>query len=685
VRRQRPAASGAPGLWIKLSDFMKKLPATGNRGLKQSKAPSLPTRRDSGGALQTSRRDFLSQAIAAPAVIATVSSIARADWTQTTIASPNGRIQFHLSPDPAKLRYFITLDNRKAIDWSILSMVVDGTVITDQADIRKIERFQIGEKYPARGVHSTAVNRCRGARFSVQHSGSKTDYFLEVRVFNDGAAFRFVVPGEGKRTPDEASTFEFVVGTVLWFHDFEGHYEGFHKKKTISEVGEGEWAAPPLTAKLALGGFAAITEAALINYPGMGLRADGKVGFTTVLGHALPVSHPFDLRFGKEEAKRLAQPAAIEGTITTPWRVIMLGADLNALVNSDIIDNLSPPPDQTIFPQGLKTDWVKPGRAVWRYLDGGENTFDGIKEFSRLAGQLGFEYNVVEGLWQRWTEAQMRELVDYSNQQNVKLWFWKHRRNLNTANEREEFFALLNRVGVAGAKIDFFDHEAKEVIDLYQALLRSAAQHRIMVEFHGANKPAGEARTWPNELTREAIRGLEYRSTTLRSVHNTTLPFTRFLAGHADYTPVHFGERRRETSWAHQIASAIVFTSPLMIYGAHPQHILDNPAGELIKTIPSVWDETIVLPPSEIGEVAAFARRSGDVWFVGIMNALTGRTLRLPLRFLGGGQYQAMFVRDQIDNAAAIKVESVKVSRGEILTIRMRAGGGFVGRFNLPG
>ena len=361
----------------------------------------------------------------------------------------------------------------------------------------------------------------------------------------------------------------------------------------------------------------------------------------------------------------------------------MVGRNLNALVNSDVIGNLSPPPDKAIFPEDLKTDWVKPGRAVWRYLDGGENTFEGIKEFSRLAGQLGFEYNVVEGIWARWTEAQIRELVEYSNQQNVRLWFWKHSRQLRTPPAREEFFSLLSRYGVAGAKIDFFDHEAKEIIDVYQAMLRSAAEHKIMVEFHGANKPAGESRTWPNEMTREAIRGLEYRSINLRSVHNTTLPFTRFLAGHADYTPVHFGERRRETSWAHQIATAIVFTSPLMIYGAHPQHILDNPAAELIKRIPSVWDETIVLPQSEIGELAGFARRSGRVWFVGIMNGLTGKTIRVPLKFLGMDGYVAEIVRDQIDDPAAVKIEHVFVGSSESLRIRMRAGGGFVGTFQV--
>jgi alpha-glucosidase len=118
-----------------------------------------------------------------------------------------------------------------------------------------------------------------------------------------------------------------------------------------------------------------------------------------------------------------------------------------------------------------------------------------------------------------------------------------------------------------------------------------------------------------------------------------------------------------------------------MIYGAHPQHILANPAADLIKTIPSTWDETIVLPQSEIGELVGFARRSASVWFVGILNALTGRELRVPLRFLSAGNYQAMLVRDQMDDPAAVKIENVTLMRGDSLTIKMRAGGGFVARF----
>ncbi|HKC65866.1 MAG TPA: glycoside hydrolase family 97 C-terminal domain-containing protein, partial [Pyrinomonadaceae bacterium] len=175
----------------------------------------------------------------------------------------------------------------------------------------------------------------------------------------------------------------------------------------------------------------------------------------------------------------------------------------------------------------------------------------------------------------------------------------------------------------------------------------------------------------------------EYKSMETRSVHNTTLPFTRFLAGPADYTPVHFGERRRETSWAHQIASAAIFTSPLLIYAAHPKNILENPAVEMIKSIPSIWDETRALPVSEVGEIAAFARRQGDVWFLAIMNGPVAKTIKVPLSFLSRGKHQAMLVRDKLDDAAAVKIENSSVTRADQLTIELRAGGGFIARFSV--
>jgi alpha-glucosidase len=628
-----------------------------------------------------SRREFLSTAVAAPIFASELSSSFQSN--NISVAGPDGKVRFELLPrEKSRLSYRVTFGNRPVIEASAIGIVIDGVDLGQGAEIGKAERYMMNERYAWRGVHSEAVNRCNGAKLALKHAKSGAGFTLDVRAFNDGVAFRFVAPGDEKpRVPDETTAFTIPAGSAIWYHDFEGHYEGMHARKEIAEVKAGEWAAPPLTFKLPGGaGYASITEAALFNYAGMGLQADEQRGFNLRLGHAHPPSYPFRLRYAAD-VERLKQPAAIAGTITTPWRVVMIGADLNSLVNNDIVSHVSPPPDARLFPAGIKTDWLKPGRAVWKYLDGGENTLDEVKNFSRLAGQLGFEYQVVEGFWRRWSEEQMREAVDFSRQQKVGLLFWKHSKDLRTPEERKQFFGLCQRIGVVGAKIDFFDHEAKETIDLYQTLLREAAEHKLIVDFHGANKPAGEARSWPNEMTREGIYGLEHRRMPAWGPVNTMLPFTRMLAGHGDYTPVHFGERRKETSWAHQIASAAIFTSPLLIYGAHPKNILANPAVEIIKSIPAVWDETIALPASEIGELAAFARRNGSTWFLAVMNGSAAKTIKIPLSFLGAGKYQAILARDQQDEAAAVKIENATASRGDSLTIELRAGGGFIARF----
>ncbi len=661
-----------------------ELPNTLRSKTKDSAHPSEERNMDNKNNPRTnnySRRTFLATALATPALAAELSAALQPEGV--SLSSPDGKVRFQLlPPQQAQQGYRVTFKDQPVIQGMALGIVIDGVDLGQGVKVERVERYHLNERYAWRGVHSEAVSQCNGAKLSLKHVNSNTSYTLEARAFNDGIAFRFIVPGDGKpRVPDEATSFTLPPGSTVWYHDFEGHYEGAHLRKEIADVKAGEWAAPPLTFKLQAGaGYASITEAALINYAGMGLQSDGQRGFNLRLGHAHPPSYPFRLRYAAD-VERLKQPAAIAGTITTPWRVVMIGADLNALVNCDIVNHVSPPPDKQLFPAGIKSNWLKPGRAVWKYLDGGENTLDEVKNFSRLAGQLGFEYQVVEGFWSRWSEAQMREAVEFSRQQKVGLLFWKHSRDLRTPEARKQFFGLCQRIGVVGAKIDFFDHEAKEIIDLYQTLLREAAEHKLILDFHGANKPAGEARTWPNEMTREGIYGLEHRNAPAWATINTTLPFTRMLAGHADYTAMHFGERRKETSWAHQIASAAILTSPLLVYGAHPKNILANPAVELIKSIPSVWDETVVLPASEIAELAGFARRNGSTWFLAIMNGATAKTIKVPLTFLGSGKHQAMLVRDQSDEAAAVKIENTARSRSDSLTIELRAGGGFVGRF----
>jgi alpha-glucosidase len=601
------------------------------------------------------------------------------------VKSPDGLVSFQLSSTGNTLTYKIDYRQTAIIHSSPLIFSLDKTVITGAAKTGVVKTYTIEESYPMLGAHATARNQCNGAQVAV--TSGKMTYTIDIRVFNDGAAFKFIVPGAAGRSriPDEATVFNIDPGSTVWYHDMDMHYESVHAKKQVAQLQPGEWLAPPATFRLPGGIYTAITEADLKDYSGMSLEANGKNGAVIRLAHHQRTSYPYRLRYSPEDTLRLLQPAGITGTIITPWRVVMIGADLNAMVNNDIVSNLCPPPDKTLFPNGLQTDWIKPGRAVWKYLDGGgEGTVEVMKHFTDGAAALGFEHNILEGFWNRWTDDQIKELVNYSKAKGVSIWFWKHSKSLRDPKARDSFFRRCHNLGVAGAKIDFFDHEAKEVIDLYSAILREGAKYHLLFDFHGANKPTGQARTWPNEMIREAVKGMESSRLLDRATHETTIPFTRMLAGAAEYTVMHFGERRKNTTWAHQIASAAILHAPVLTYAAHPDSILRNPAVEVIKAIPAVWDETIVLPGSEIGELAAFARRKGNDWFIAVMNGPTPKRIKIALNFLRGN-YKAVTVNDDPANGASVIMKQTAYSPDGVIELDLVAGGGFVVRIMKTG
>ena len=597
------------------------------------------------------------------------------------VKSPDKKVCFTLLGDSGTLNFRVQLGESVIVESSPLGMSVDGIEFARDSTIGKVESYSGDESYAALGPRSISVSRFNGSRITIA-SKNKLAATLDVRAFDHGVAFRWIIPGDAKnRVPDETTVFRIPAKSRVWYHDLEGHYEGPYNCKLASEILKDQWVGPPLTFCLPNCSIhASITESAVMNYSGMALRADGNGGFAVQLGHKHPPSYPFRLRYAAD-VERMSKPATVDGTITTPWRIVMVGSNLNALIQSDIVNNLAPPPDSKLFPDGARTEWIKPGRAVWRYLDGGANTLEEVKEFSRLAGELGFEYQVVEGFWSRWSDEQIKEVVEYSRSRGVGLWFWRHSKFLRTDEERESFFKKLRGFGVVGAKIDFFDHEHREIMDLYQTLLKDAAKHRIMVNFHGANKPTGESRTWPNELIREGVRGMESSRLQARARHNTTLPFTRYLAGTGDYTPVHFGTRRGDTTAAHQIATAAVFNEPLLTYGAHPKTLVEHPAVDMIKCIPSVWDETIALPSCEIGELVVFARRSGTAWFLAVLNGPTGRSIKLPLTFLPEGMFQYSEVRDDSKDATGVRIATGGAKRTDSVSIELPAGGGYIARY----
>lgn len=589
------------------------------------------------------------------------------------ILSPDKKITYKVETTNGALTYAVFSKDGQIIEKSTLGLNVNGKNIALSSVIEKTENYQLSETYPYRGVHNLAVNNFRAAKI---HLNSATNTFvLEVKVFNNGVAFRYLIDNIDETIIDqEFSCFILPIGSKIWSQPNNEHYEGNYTEKLIQEFKKDETIGPPATILLPnLKTYVAITEAGLTNFAGMSLIADGNRGFQS----------------------KLSGNTKITGNIATPWRVIEIGNDLNTLVNCDIIANVSPPHDKKIFPEGYDTDWVKPGRSVWSWLAGKENrsiTLENMKKFSDMAAELGFEYNLVDEGWANWKDDKrdkwdiMKELVDYSAKKGVKIWVWKaypDRKGITgikEAHERIAFFQKCNAIGIVGLKIDFFDNESQTVVDFYQTALKDAANYHLMLNFHGANKPTGETRTWPNEMTREAIKGLESRAPWAK--HHTILPFTRYLAGHADYTPVNFGDRLGEVSWAHHIASMAVFTSPLLCLGADPQTIIDNPFKEIITSIPATWDETIVLPQSKIGKLALYARRKDTIWFVAAMNGIHEQQIfDLNLNFLGNGNYKLQAIKDDTEKQASGKTLQMEVSSKSKINIVLNPEGGFLGRF----
>jgi alpha-glucosidase len=206
-----------------------------------------------------------------------------------------------------------------------------------------------------------------------------------------------------------------------------------------------------------------------------------------------------------------------------------------------------------------------------------------------------------------------------------------------------------------------------------------------MVDFHGATKPTGMERTWPNALTREGVRGHEYQITRykrrLDAAHDTILPFTRYIAGPGDYTPTVFeAQELQGNTWGHELAQAILFTSSYLCFGGHPRDYLANPAGDVLEAIPSVWDETRVLRGSEPGKIVAEARRSGNQWFIAVINGEDAALLQLPLDFLGKGAWRATELFDTKDRPDAWNRKVVKVTMGDRVQLDLVSRGGFAAR-----
>lgn len=574
--------------------------------------------------------------------------------------SPNGSITVTVFTSNGRLMYKVELHNKIVLDSAPLGINIYSQSLGEGVSMGDATISHFESTYRIMGVHDSARNHYTQANIPVVHKQSNITYQLQVSAFNDGIAFRYVVPQKNTATvTGEASSWKIPAGSNVWYQENVFYYEGLYYETPVEKLGAKQ-IGPPLTYQTPDSNYVSITEAALYNYSGMSLRSD-----SSGLLHAAFVNDTSGWK--------------MKDTIVTPWRVAIISKDLDGLVNSDIVQNLNPAPDSAL----QHANWIKPGKAVWSYFMH-ENVTTAALERAYIdkAAKLGFAYTVVDAGWESsWPNCMdsLKALVNYARERNVAVWVWKSYESLKNSMVRLAFFEQMQIAGVAGLKIDFIDKEGIDQVQFYEAALKDAADHRLMIDFHGANKPTGINRTYPNELTREAVYGQEWTTFNPQGPkHNAILPFTRMLAGPADATPGVFNSKKAYgTSRAHQLALQVIFNSVLSCWPADPDAYLSNTALPFIKNMPTTWDETVVLPQSSIGKVAAFARRKGDEWFIGIINAGDKKTFKLPLQFLGKGNFRSTILQDDLTNADSLLYSHSSFTANDSLLVAMNASGGF--------
>src|ERR1035437_1409073 len=587
---------------------------------------------------------------------------ASANSNQIVLKSPDGKIIVTVQAG-SQLSYDVSFHDRPVVNTSALGIVIDrvdlgkNTVFSGKPDLG-----EINEQYPVMGVHKAAVNHCKSAIVQLTSGNSKINWQLEVRVFNDGVAYRYRIPGDGMRHIDgESSEWTVPVGSKLWYQGAENtSYESRFGLDIVGQLSRGLQLMAPATLEFPdHAGYAMMTEANLINYSDMSLAVRGEAGFR-VFFHNNPK--------GWDNV----------GEIILPWRVTLLTADLNVLVNSDLIKNLCPPPS----PELANATWIRPGRSIWHWLTGGSPKLEEQHTWIDGAKELGYGYYLVDDGWRDWNGGgdnawkALEGVAQYAKSQDVDIWAWVNAKYVFTPEDRAAYFKRAKSIGIVGLKIDFPEPADVKWVNWYEEILRDAASLQLMVDFYGAVKPAGRERTWPNEMTREAVAGREQGKNS--SLHDTTLPFVRYVQGHADYTPtLLIPGRLHGSSYAHELAMAVVFTSPYLCMGDNPKHYLDSEAADVLKALPPVWDQTIVLPQSEIGQLAAFARRHGDQWFIGVINDITPRREKFDLNFLGRGNFKLVGLADSSDRNDAFVRQTKTVTSKDTLTIPLRIDGGY--------
>ena len=656
-------------------------------------------------------------------------SAARAQTGPVTLKSPNGDLQITVATvraaSPAadgQLAYAVSFRGKPVVEWSSLGLALEdapalgpGTAIESSRTSSEDATWTAvqGKANPIRNHYNAVTVRA----LEPGPNGRRLD--VEARAYDDGVAFRYVVPEQPNlralRVTNEATEFRFAKDArtfSLISRGFQTSNEDPYHELALSGLHPEYLVNLPLLLELPGTAWVGLTEADLEDYPnlfvtGLGGRVLGARLSVRVedINTSADTAPSFDPRADATKVSAIGQ-----APMRSSWRVFMIGDQPGRLVESNMVANLNPP--SAIG----DASWVRPGKTPWDWWNGsqakgvanpGKNN-ETMKYYIDFSARNKFEFMLIDAGWalrQPATAGGRRGavdltrsipaidipmLVEYARSKGVRLWLWAHFRDMNE--QMDAAYAQFEKWGIAGVKIDYLDRSDQWMVNWYRTAAQKAAAHHLMLDFHGAFKPDGMQRTFPNVMTREGVMGAEYNkwSAEATPAHNVTLAFTRMLAGPMDYTPGGFDNVTREAfaprnrapmvmgTRAHHTALFVVFESALQMVSDSPDAYTGTKEIDFIKAVPSTWDETRVLdgvPP----QFVTVARRKGNEWFVGGITNWDAREIAVPLGFLGSGAYDAEIYADGPNAAKEPKDSTFKrrrVNAKTVLRLRLAPGGG---------
>ncbi|HLZ50202.1 MAG TPA: glycoside hydrolase family 97 protein [Candidatus Acidoferrum sp.] len=626
------------------------------------------------------------------------------------LRSPDNRIEVRIRTNQS-IRYDVLLKGQMLLENCTLSLDVDHKVLGRDAKVlRSKERSVNGVVEP--------VVRQKFAKIRESFNELRLEmdggYAVVFRAYDEGAAYRLetTLPEKQVKIYGEEANLRFPGNFVTYYPQedtFFSHNERRYVPQKLSEIAPAFISTLPAVVDAGGGVKVAIAESDVDDYPGLWLRGTGGNG----LAATFP-PYPLKEKLEKDRDYRVVESAeyiaVTNGTRTFPWRALGIAEKDGDLLTNQLVWLLEKPS------QVQDTSWIKPGKVAWDWWNynniygvdfkAGVNT-QTYKYYIDFAAKYGIPYIILDEGWYKLgnvlevvPEINMEELTAYAREKNVGIILWVIWKTLD-----DQLIPALDqyeRWGIKGIKVDFMQRSDQLVINYYHKVARETARRKMLVDFHGDQKPASMTRTWPNLISAEGVRGLEWSKwgSETEPEHNVTLPFTRMFLGPMDYTPGAMLNAQKDSfapifkrpmslgTRCHQLAMYVVFESPLQMLADSPSNYLREPeAMEFLAAVPTIWDETKVLD-ARIAEYVAVARRNGSDWYVGAMTNWTPRDLELDLSFLPEGSFQMDAYQDGVNAdrfASDYKLVRTQVNKSRKLSIHLAPGGGWAARIHPQG